>query len=149
MNKQKVKSRFVQGLIGLLVVLAALMPVNAQSGQQLSVTIPFDFTVGHVQLRAGEYSLRRHTTAPGVLMITNQDEGTRIMFTADSADSLVPRGQARLVFNRYEDQYFLHQIWTTATNCYELPKWRAERSIEKDLALSSLKRIEIVPISEP
>ena len=68
------------------------------------------------------------------------------MFMADSAESPAPRGQATLVFNRYEDQYFLHQIWTTEAHYYELPKSRTERWIEKDLALNDLKRVEIVPI---
>ena len=147
MNKQKLKSHFVQGIIALSVVLAALMPVNAQSDLQVRVTIPFDFIVGQERLPAGDYSLRRHTTAPGVLMIRNKDDGKGVMFMAVSTESPVPQGQARLVFNRYEDQYFLNQIWTTEGNHYDLRKSRTERAIEKDLALADLKRVEIVPIA--
>jgi hypothetical protein len=146
MSKQRLKLLLIQGIIGLLVMLAALMPANAQSDLQVRVTIPFDFIVGNERLPAGDYFLRRHTTAERVLMIRNEDEGRSLMFMAVSAESPVPRGQARLVFNRYEDQYFLHQIWTTEVNHYEVPKSRAERSIEKDLALDALKRVEIVPI---
>ena len=146
MNKQRLKSHFVQGIIGLLVVLATLMPVDAQSDVQVRVSVPFDFIVDHDRLPAGDYSLRRYTTAPGVLMIRNDGDGLPSMFMAVSSESSIPRGQARLVFNRYGDQYFLHQIWT-GVNYYELPKSRTERWIEKDLSVADLKRIEIVPIA--
>jgi hypothetical protein len=146
MNKQTLKSHFVQGIIAVSVVLAVLMPVNAQSDLQVRVTIPFDFMVGLERLPAGDYSLRQHTTAQGVMVIRNKDDGKSLMFMAVFGESLVPRGQARLVFNRYQDQYFLHQIWTTEVNQYELPKSRTERSIEKDLALSGRKTVEIIPI---
>lgn len=146
MNKQRLKSHFVQGIIGLLVVLASLMPVDAQSDVQVRVSVPFDFIVDHDRLPAGDYSLRRYTTAQGVLMIRNDGDGMRSMFMAVSAESPIPLGQARLVFNRYGDQYFLHQIWTSGVNYYELPKSRTERWIEKDLSVGDLKRIEMVPI---
>ena len=79
-------------------------------------------------------------------MIRNDGDGMRSMFMAVSSESSIPLGQARLVFNRYGDQYFLHQIWTTGVYYYELPKSRTERWIEKDLSLGDLKRIEMVPI---
>jgi len=147
MNKQRLKSHFVQGIIGLSAMLAALVPVHAQSNLHLTATVPFDFVVGNERLPAGAYSVLAHTTAQGVLVIRNRDEGTTLMSLTHLAQSPFPTGRAMLVFRRYEDQYFLYQVWTTGeVSGFELPKSRTERTIEKDLALDEQTRVEIVPI---
>src|SRR5882762_6421398 len=121
MNKQMLRSHFVQGIIGLSVMLAALVPVHAQSNLHLTATVPFDFVVGNERLRAGEYSVLAHTTAQGVLVIRNRDEGTNLMSLTHLAQGPFPTEQAMLVFRRYEDHYFLYQVWTTGeVSGYEL-----------------------------
>jgi hypothetical protein len=147
MNTQRLRAVLVRGTIGLSLALAALMPVKAQSDLPVLVTVPFDFIVGDRTLPAGDYSLRRHTTAQGVLMITNRDEGTSLMFRADLAERS-SQGRAKLVFDRYEDQYFLRQVWSTGVDRYDLPESRTERSLEKDLAQDVLLRVEVVPITD-
>lgn len=147
MNKQTLKKYLVQGIICLSVGLGILMPVNAQSDAQVRVSIPFDFVVGDRRLPAGDYSLRPHTTAQGVLMIRNIDEGTNLMCLANAARRLVSTGHATLVFRRYEDLYFLYQVWTTGDVFgYELPKSRTERSVEKDLANAGSDRGEVIGV---
>ena len=147
MNKQMSRSCLVLGIIGLSIVLAALVPVHAQSNLHLTATVPFDFVVGNERLPAGEYSVLAHTTAQGVLVIRNRDEGTTLMSLTHSAQSPFPTGRAMLVFRRYEDQYFLYQVWTTGeVSGFELPKSRTERSLEKDFAVDEQKLVEIVPI---
>ena len=70
------------------------------------------------------------------------------MFMADFAERLAPQGHAMVVFDRYEDQYFLRQIWSPGVAGYELPKSRTERSVEKDLAQSDSRGIEVVQITD-
>jgi hypothetical protein len=147
MNTQWLKLFLVRGILGLSVALAALMPVKAQSDLQLRVTVPFDFIVGDARFPAGDYSLRPHTTAQGVLMITNSDERRTRLFEAHLAERPATQDHAMLVFDRYEDQYFLRQIWSTGVEGYELPKSRTERSVEKDLAQADPQRVEVVPIT--
>jgi len=147
MNTQWLKLFLVRGFIGLSVALSALMPVNAQSDLQLQVTVPFDFIVGDARFPAGDYSLRPHTTAQGVLMLTNWDERRTVVFMARSAERLTSQEKPMLVFDRYKDQYFLRQIWSTGLEGYELPKSRTERSVEKDLAQADRQRVEVVPIT--
>jgi len=148
MNTQWLKSFLVRGFIGLSVALTALVPVNAQSDLQLRVTVPFDFIVGDARFPAGDYSLRPHTTAQGVLMLTNWDERRTVVFMARSAERLTSQEKPMLVFDRYKDQYFLRQIWSTGLEGYELPKSRTERSVEKDLAQADRQRVEVVPITD-
>ena len=147
MNKQTLKSFLVQGIIGLSIMLAALMPVRAQSNLRLKATVPFDFVVGNERFPAGEYSVLAHTTAQGVLVIRNKDEKTSLITLTHLAQRPFPTGEAMLLFRRFEDQYFLYQVWTSGESSgYELPKSRTERMIEKDLALNDLKRVEIISI---
>ena len=147
MNTQWLKLFLVRGFIGLSIALTALMPVNAQSDLQLQETVPFDFIVEDAIFPAGDYYLRPHTTAQGVLMITNSDERKTRMFGAHFAERPAAQEHAMLVFDRYEDQYFLRQIWSTGAEGYELPKSRAERAVEKDLAQADPQRVEVVPIT--
>jgi hypothetical protein len=148
MNTQKLKAFLVRAMIGLSVALAALLPVKAQSDLQVRVTVPFDFIVGDQRFPAGDYFLRPHTTAQRVMMITNSDGRTTRMFRADFAERLAPQGHAMVVFDRYEDQYFLRQIWSPGVEGYELPKSRTERSVEKDLAQGDSRGIEVVQITD-
>ena len=148
MNTQWLKLFLVRGFIGLSVALTALLPVNAQSDLQLRVTVPFDFIVGDATFPAGDYSLRPHTTAQGVLMLTNWDERRTQVFMARSAERLAWQEKPMLVFYRYGDEYFLRQIWSAGLEGYELPKSRTERSVEKDLAQADPQRVEVVPITD-
>src|SRR5690349_11001880 len=100
MNTKRLKAYFVRGIVGLSVALAVLMPVKAQSDQGVRVTVPFDFIVGDQRFPAGNYSLRPHTTAQGVMMITNWQERRSLMFTANFDEHLVSKGDARLIFDR-------------------------------------------------
>jgi hypothetical protein len=148
MNTKRLKVYLVRGIIGLSVALAVLIPVKAQSDQGVRVTVPFDFMVGDRRLPAGNYSLRPLTTAYRVLMITNWHEGRSLMFGANFDEHLVLQGDARLIFDRYEDQYFLRQVWTSGEESYDLPKSRTERSLEKELAKDVPPRVEVVQITD-
>jgi hypothetical protein len=59
-----------------------------------------------------------------------------------SARTLDTHKDARLVFHRYGNQYFLHQVWTTDLDSgRELPASKQERSLAKGPANS--KRVII------
>lgn len=52
---------------------------------------------------------------------------------------------ARLVFNRYGEEYFLSQVWTDGGQLgRELPKSKRERSLEKVLAQHASKPERVV-----
>lgn len=154
MNKQTLESHFVLGIIGLSVVLALLTPVHAQSNLNVTATVPFDFVVENERLPAGEYSVRALTTSQGELVIRNRDERTNLVRLTHSTQRPVPTERAMLVFRRYQDHYFLYQVWTTGeVSGYELAKSRTERSVEKDLAKArsdpgEVIRVEIVTITD-
>jgi len=148
MNTKRLKAYLVRGIISLSVVLAALMTVKGQSDLGVRVSVPFDFTVGDQRLPAGEYTLRPYTTGLGVLRISNWQARRSLIFSANVDEHLVSQGDARLIFDRYEDQYFLREVWMTGAESYDLPKSRIERSLEKDLARDVPRRVEVVQITD-
>ena len=112
--------------LSLFVTLAAVS-VYAQSDMRLNVNIPFEFTVGHKTLPAGEYTVKY--VAHTALMIQSADCTTSQIFFANPTGPGKRRYEASLVFNQYGDRYFLSTIWT-ATNDTGLELGKADAEWE-------------------
>jgi hypothetical protein len=100
------------------------------------VAVPFDFNVAGKVLPAGEYIVRRATQ--------NTDEGWQVLRTDGRAGAFVlttsiqrraVSENSRLIFNRYDDKYFLSQVWTAGNNYGRgVSKSGRERSLERVIA---------------
>jgi hypothetical protein len=102
-------------------------PLGAQISLPLKANIPFEFMVAGKTLPAGEYIVSPETTQ-SVLRIRNVDTNEGALVLTNSAETLDYSDQAKLVFHRYGNQYFLWEIWGPGTNVgYEVPKSKAER----------------------
>ena len=92
--------------IALLAFAGVIGTGKALAEDQLSVRMPFDFTVGSKTLPAGRYSItresetliaiRKHNSRDGILSMTSQEPN-------QSAKNV-------LVFDRYNGHYFLREI---------------------------------------
>lgn len=147
--KKRVMSSFA---LLILVAASAAVSVHAQSVDEIRVNIPFEFTVGDKTLPAGKYSVRRVFGGPNSpLYVQNRDSNeTATTLTQVAQASSNPAG-ARLVFNRYGEEYFLAQVWTGGSGIrQEIPKSHRERSLEKELAqhASQPERIVVVTALE-
>jgi hypothetical protein len=123
------------GLLAVMLVVAAGATAKAQSLQyQLTVNVPFDFTVTDKKLPAGKYTIRRAQQANGDLVVViSRAEGNesvaRLTIPVVTRD---PQNAGILVFHQYEDQYFLSEIWPAGGSTGRaLLKSRAERELEK------------------
>lgn len=92
-------------------------------------SIPFDFMVGGKEFKAGKYSVSRGIAT--TLSLRNADNGVVANFiTNDVSDK--SESQARLVFRRYGNQYFLAQIYDGQSGQgAELLKSKSEREAAK------------------
>ena len=134
MKKQILKGSTMVLLLVVLAFATAVASANAQSSNRVVADIPFEFVVGSETLPAGEY----------VLTADSQDKALRIQSadaknsTARITNSLEPRRNrtnARLVFHRYGERYFLTEVWSGADSIgRQLLKSRQERSAEIELA---------------
>ena len=123
-----------------MIVLVGSMAVAAgaqTSGRtQLIANIPFQFNVGNKPLPAGEYTVAQVNPASdhAVLQLRSRDGSASAMV---QMGSVIGKAQesAKLILNRYGNQYFFAQAWVAGDNTgLQAPKSRAERNIERELA---------------
>jgi hypothetical protein len=94
-----------------IVLLLSAGSAYGQSGGTFKV--PFSFVAGEKVLTAGEYHITEDST-PGVLQVWGSDRKTII------------------VFHRYENRYFLAQLWVEGENGgRKLPIGRQEREMAR------------------
>ena len=153
------KNRILKGitmlmLIAAVAVMAALVSAHAQTHVSMIAEIPFDFVVGGKSLKAGDYAVRTFTNNSAALLIINQDsDEAAVRLTQSIQTRNVPR-QAKLVFHRYGQRYFLSEVWTIGNSTgQQLNKSGEERALERqlasipsksDVARSSYETVEIV-----
>lgn len=133
----------VVGIFATLTLLLALgiAGVYAQSGLRIKANIPFDFSARATKLTAGEYSVE--TTASHLVLLRGP-EGDMFIQTI-GVESRSTSGQARLVFNKYGEKYFLSQIWRDGdTRGLEVPQSKAERELAKMASAPALETIVLL-----
>jgi len=103
--------RQIANLLGVLSLLLVAACANAQN-VNVKANVPFDFTVGKSNLSAGTYNIQSISTGTGkVLVIRGEDAANSMLASPNSAETLNPSPDSRLVFHKYGSQYFLSQIW--------------------------------------
>ena len=93
---------------------------QAQAPSKMEVDIPFEFSAGKTTLQPGVYTIKR-LSASFLTLRRNDDKSTVILNVPLTLTSTNRKGIARLVFNKYGEQYALAQIWLTADTGRELP----------------------------
>jgi hypothetical protein len=100
---------------------------------RVSANIPFDFTVGNKEFKAGKYSVDRlfASNNSDALIIRSADNSEAANFNVNRVSGKGD-SQARLVFRRYGNQYFLGQIFDgQSSEGFGLLKSKAERELAK------------------
>jgi len=133
MKKQTTKAYPKLFLVAALAFLA--VSASAQSVNLIRVNVPFDFMVGGKTLQAGAYIVQRANSNDSVAMMIRSEEGkASAMFLTNAVQASTEPAQAKLVFHRYDDLYFLSEIWTDSENVgRKLPESRDERALERGL----------------
>lgn len=120
--------------IGLFVVMSAA--ASAQPAKQMTVTMPFPFTVGKKVLPAGTYSVLRTSTTSGDQFLLRDAKGRgKVLFNTRRVQAGEYRRDARLEFRRYDERYFLARIWPGGEYVgRELYQGEAERDLARNLS---------------
>jgi len=133
--------------------LLALLSAAPASAQQLGTleraVIPFDFIVRGKTLPAGTYSIRRiNDDTSEALVIQSQNLRNRVAFETEPFVSRLAPRRSELVFDRYGDTYFLHEIRTGGeTEGRELATSRAERDLKRETAKNNVAEPETVAVA--
>jgi hypothetical protein len=143
-------SRNVLSIFTALVLFASLLVVSAsaRTSRSLVVQIPFDFQIAGKTLPAGQYIVERSTQASAEgLSLRSVDKNVGVFVLTSTLDGNERQSASRLVFNRYQDKYFLSQLWTSGeTAGRALIKSEKERTAEKELAKNGARpeRVAII-----
>ena len=134
---------------GCLCLALSLTSAFAQSSL-ITVDLPFAFQVNNQQFPAGKYQIQTETGHPE-LLLRSVDCRRAIFSLSNPIQSEKTRAVPSLVFRRYDDRYFLSQIWMSGSNSGRtLPTSRAERELTLRLAKSSPKPdTEVIAVLGP
>jgi len=124
-------------LAGLLALLSMAATQVARAQETMVVNIPFAFTAGNVTLPAGEYRVQKLEQNSAVLLIHCWDAHMATLVVTNAAQAKEPQSQSKLVFNRYDNRYFLSQVWTAGSI-----RGRQLRKSPKEKEMAPLARIE-------
>jgi len=83
----------------------------AQEPTKLKLNIPFSFHVGQTTMPAGTYTVQNGLVAKQILTLRAANgAGVHIGFIPNSTSR--PPAEGKLVFSKYDGDYFLSQVWT-------------------------------------
>lgn len=123
------KKQILSVVATLSIVVGLSIAGFAALGTSVKANIPFDFMVGNKMFPAGEYTVSRGTAA-GALILRSTEAKKAASFLVQTSSGKVET-KAKLVFNRYGQDYFLSQIWDGYSDGNYVPKSKAERKAAK------------------
>ena len=120
-----------------LLVLLTFSAAFGQSDRQTIIHIPFNFSVGEKSFPAGKYVIERNrNNSDTVWVIRNKDNDRSAIVVTRPARANDVVEETRLVFNRYDDLYFLSEFWIVGgLNGHEVPASSREKTLEKAVAV--------------
>jgi hypothetical protein len=138
--------RKVYGVLTMLAValIVSVPMVQAQTPSRLRADVPFAFSLADKSMPAGNYEIR--SLSDRLLEVWNLDiqHGQMLMKQISVQDDNVHN--AKLVFHKYGDQYFLSQIWDGRSNSgVELAVSNREK--EERIAQNGLQEPETVVVA--
>src|SRR6202035_5329899 len=129
-------------------VLASTPSATAQNSYaKVKADIPFAFQVGSQHMPAGTYDINV-LAGPQVLLRGPGNTGGVLLM--DTTEFLQVPSKGKIVFDRYGNKYFLHQIWTEGNRQgRECVKSRAEKEILLSQSNQAPTLVEIALNSVP
>jgi len=117
-----------------LIALSTLAGVGKAVAQEHAVkaTVPFNFTVGGKVLPADTYTVS--SPSEGLVVIRSND-GHYISMATSSFDDREVKG-GKLIFSKYGDQYFLHEVLCPTVGLHSrIPTSKQEKRIQTQEAM--------------
>lgn len=150
MKKQNLVTFTKLGLAALMTLAAAVASASAQSFTNIRANIPFDFTVGGKTLPAGKYTVQRiNPNSADTLLIRSEDGKAGAIGLTNAVQASTSPAQAKLIFHRYGNSYFLSEVWTDGDDIgRRLLKSRSERELDQELATHPAQGEPAMKVSE-
>jgi hypothetical protein len=146
MTKLALKGVTMLVLIISIAFLTAVVSANAQTSTGIKAEIPFDFMVGDQKLPAGSYTvapLLRQTNT-GIILKNDHSKAAAMRLTNPIQGGAA---QTKLVFHRYEDRYYLAEVWDATETGRQLHMSGREKAVERELAKNNSEPQTVVVIA--
>jgi len=138
MRKEVVRGTTMMLLMAALVLVTAVASAHAQTRSRADV--PFDFVAVNKTLPAGHYDIADGTQGREVVKLTARQKDASVFAMTIPITSKAGAQNAKLVFHRYGNRYFLAEIWTGGdSQGQKLLKSREEKAIENEMAMINSK----------
>jgi len=128
------KSARILITICLLFTAATMFAQTTPSERLMKVNVPFAFGVEDRSLPAGEYTIFTVTPERAIRIVSADGKHSAVINTLPNYANQTSTNN-RLVFHKYDNTYFLAQVWTAGQNVARNP-------------LSSKKAMEIASVPE-
>src|SRR5688572_24388761 len=107
----KEKGSMIFAMASLLTLLGA--PTVSAETIRLQADIPFAFVVGNKMLPAGTYIVSQPHEAHSVMLIRDRNAGRDpAIIRTNGLEKPGRSEETKLIFTRYGEKFFLHQMWT-------------------------------------
>lgn len=147
MKNQLLKSLTIPVVTLLVVFTTSVLSAKAQTSQRLYAQIPFDFVVGNETLSAGRYSISSTMQDGSALLIQGVKAKAAAIRLTDQIQTRSNKSNARLVFHRYGQTYFLAEVWQSGNSTGRvLRASKAERALQRERALIAQTSYETVEL---
>jgi len=142
------KRLFVIAALLMFASIAATQVVRAN--EPMLVNIPFAFVAGNATLPAGEYRVEKLDGNSAVVLIRSSDANAAAVVLSNAAQAKETPTQSKLIFKRYDNRYFLSQVWTAGSiRGRELMKSRAEKEIAQSARFETKGEVTLLARLSP
>ena len=126
----KYSTKYALGTVLELLFAFSAVPGQAQDQPKIKATIQFNFVVGSNELKAGEYVIQQFGS-PGSQSLQFRSEDGNVEQTGFTVplETNEIGNHKRLVFHRYDDQYFLSQVWFAGNHGREFIAGAREKKV--------------------
>ena len=111
----------------MIVALALIVSVPMTQAQATRANVPFEFSLGHQLMPAGNYEIS--AVNEKVLAMRNLDTMEARLLIASIHVQASQAPHAKLVFHKYDDQYFLAEIWDGSELGIQIPESKREKEM--------------------
>jgi hypothetical protein len=144
--------RRAAGFFSILILLAAFVAdfrAHAAPSSTTVFNVPFDFVVAGKTLPAGSYLVVRSTLySKDILSLRRLDDNEGVYVLTLTVESNEAQKDSKLVFNHYQDQYFLSEFWTSGeTTGRKVLKSEKEKSLARAVEKGGTKTERVAVFS--
>ena len=141
------KRAFVTATLFVLSIIVAAQV--AQAAEPMLVNIPFAFVAGNATLPAGDYRVEK-LDGNSVVLIRCSDASAAAVVLSNAAQAKETPTQSKLIFKRYDNRYFLSQVWSAGSiRGRELMKSRAEKEIAQSARFETKGEVTLLARLSP